>query len=128
MVVINSYLELENLCFSDFDVLGIKVDEKSRVFEIKMEGVWLIENDNARELCSGIISITNYQKLLKNFDNTVLGTRGDASVDQIKEIKEINEHQVSKDSFSFCGFSDDGSWVEVKIIGGKITCKFLEYI
>ena len=113
MVEMHHYKSLENLCFSDFDVLGIDVDEETKMFQINLEGVWLIKNkENIKELGHGYVKIINFNDLKAKFSNSQSGIEGKASIEQIKELKEINDHEVGNNYLKIFGFIDDGSWFE----------------
>jgi hypothetical protein len=127
MVNIHFYKSLSHLCFSDFDIFKICIDEVNKIFQIDLEGVWLIQKGNEpKELGSGYVKIYNFKEIKAKFFNSVKKTEGKANVKQIKQLKEINDHEVESNYLKIFGFIDDGSWLECEIIGGEVKAEFEE--
>lgn len=127
MVTMHFYKSLNSLCFSDFDVLGIEIDEEEKIFQITVEGVWLKQDEGEpKELGKGYIKINGFKEIQAKYSNSVKKSEGDASFDQIKEIKEINDREAGFNYLKLFGFINDGSWVECKITGGQVEAEFDE--
>ena len=124
MITIKSYALLDTICFSDFKLLEVKIGELNKTLELNLEGVWLIESSGPKELGPGYVKISNFDKFSAKSSNSVLKKSGDASYEQIKQMKEIDDHKVGENYLIFFGFSDDGSWLECEVVGGKIEAIF----
>ncbi len=127
MITMHFYKSLSYLCFSDFDVIDIEIDKEKKKIQIHLEGVWLVKNKNdIKELGNGYVKISNFNNLIAKFSNSVSGLEGKASIEQIKELKEINDHEVGNNYLKIFGFIDDGSWLECMIEGGEVEASFEE--
>lgn len=127
MVSMHFYKSLGNLCFSDFDVFKIHIDQTKKIFQIDLEGVWLLQNKNEpKELGRGYVKINNFREIKAKFSNSVKKLEGNASNEQIKELKEINDHEAGNNYLKIFGFINDGSWLECQIVGGEVEAKFKE--
>jgi hypothetical protein len=128
MITMHSYKSLDNLCFSDFDVLGIEIDKGNKKVQINLEGAWLVKNKNdVKELGRGYVKISNFNKLTSKFSNSISKLEGKATAEQIKELKEINDHEVGNNYLKIFGFIADGSWLECDIIGGEVEAHFIDF-
>lgn len=125
MINMHFYKSLGHLCFSDFDVYEIHIDEINKIFQMDLEGVWLIQKENEpKELGRGYVKISNFEEIKAKFSNSVKQLEGNASIEQIKELKEINDHEIGNNYLKIFGFINDGSWLECEIVGGKVKAEF----
>jgi hypothetical protein len=123
-MMISSHKDLDNLCFSDFDVFRVEIDKENKLFKLELEGAFLIENNNLKELGCGYVKISNFDEINAVLSNIKLNYERKASIQQIKQLKEINDHEVGKNYVKFSGFINDGSWLECEIKGGCVEASF----
>lgn len=123
---LNRFKQLDSLCFSDFDVKKITINEKARIFMIEMEGIWLIGLNGNKELGPGYVEIKSYREIKPTYFNALKKEEGQADLNKVSEINEINEHEVTDDSLKIAGFANDGSWIECEVVGGVVKAVFLE--
>lgn len=125
MVTMHFYKSLDNLCFSDFHVLDITIDTDDKTLEINLEGAWLIVNGSEpKELGKGAVKIKNFKEIQPKYSNCLKKTEGMANIEEIKQLKEIDDHKVGNNFMEIYGFINDGSWLECKIVGGSVEAEF----
>lgn len=116
---------LNYLSFPDFNVTNIKFESTNRYLKIQVDGAWLKDEKQEKELGQGDLKFESWADFNISQYNSNLDKWINIPLNEFEAIKDICEIQSDESQVYIRGFGNrSGMWIEYKINSPRITIEF----